>query len=99
MFGFLGISSKEYSFSLGTCTANPCVFHFRLPASDFLQASYDSPWAQRLRMSGPPELVRGDDGSAMYRVRARGMVKILEPGEILAILLQQMKRRVGLFLM
>lgn len=59
-----------------------------------LGASYDSPWAQRLRMSGPPEIVRGDDGSAMYRVRDRGKVKILEPGEILAILLQQMKRQV-----
>jgi len=59
-----------------------------------LGASFDSPWAQRLRMSGPPDVVRGDDGSAMYRVRDRGKVKILEPGEILAILLQQMKRQV-----
>ena len=58
------------------------------------EASFDSPWAQRLRMSGPPDVVRGDDGSAMYRVRDRGKVKILEPGEILAILLQQMKRQV-----
>eukprot|EP00438_Fugacium_kawagutii_P013050 Skav235117 [mRNA] locus=scaffold3581:178430:191097:- [translate_table: standard] len=52
-----------------------------------LGASYDSPWAQRLRLAGPPEIVRGDDGSAVYRV------KLLDPGEILAILLQQMKRR------
>ena len=59
-----------------------------------LGASFESPWAQRLRVAGPPEIVRGDDGSAMYRVRDRGKEKVLEPGEILAVLLQHMKRQV-----
>ncbi|CAJ1398855.1 unnamed protein product [Effrenium voratum] len=57
-----------------------------------LGASFDSPWAQRLRSTA--QVVKGDDGSAMYRVRDRGKERILEPGEVLAILLQQMKRQV-----
>ena len=60
-----------------------------------LGAAYDSPWAQRLRLGGP-SIVRGGDGSAMYRVRDRGKDKLLEPGEVLAVLLRQMKRQVEL---
>ena len=62
-----------------------------------LGASFDSPWAQRLRQGGPyggPEIVQGEDGSALYRIQDRGKSKLMRPEEVLAVLLHEMKRQV-----
>ncbi|CAE7582812.1 HSP70-2 [Symbiodinium sp. CCMP2592] len=59
-----------------------------------LGAAYDSPWAQRLRLQGPPDIVRGEDGSALYSIQDRGKSKLMRPEEVLAVLLHEMKRQV-----
>ncbi|CAE8714326.1 unnamed protein product, partial [Polarella glacialis] len=62
-----------------------------------LGASFESPWVQNHLKSGPPLIVRGEDGAALFKVRDRGRHRLVRPEEVLALLLEHLRRQVEQF--